>query len=125
MNFMAMIGLFVIMVPLAQIVMDHPYFQELKGKEGPKVPALTAKTKKTFILGIVITGLVSFVTAWLTFAVYDKILPVSFMSAGKFWFPSTTANCVMVWTAFNAAGASSGSGSTSRRIRQQVSAPTK
>ena len=103
MNFVAMIGLFVIMVPLAQIVMDHPYYQELKGKEGPKIPALSPKSKKSFIWGIAISGLVSFATAWLTFAIYDKILPVSFMSAGKFWFPSTTSNAVMVWTAFNAA----------------------
>jgi len=102
-NFLAMIGLFVIMVPLAQILMDHPAFSELKGKEGPKAPALsTPEAKRKYILGIVLSGLVSFGTALLTWVVYDKIFVVGFMSSGKFWFPIPTANNVMVWTAFMA-----------------------
>ncbi len=104
MNFLAMIGLFVVMVPIAQILMDHPFFQELKGKEGPKLPALsTPKAKRRYLFGILLTGLISFVTAWFTFVIYDKIFTAGFMSAGKFWFPIPTANNVMTWTAIMAA----------------------
>ena len=103
MNFLAMIGLFVIMVPLAQILMDHPSLQDLKGSEGPKVPALsTPKAKKNYVFGILLTGAVSFLSANLTFVIYDKIFTAGFMSSGKFWFPIPTANCVMVWTAIMA-----------------------
>ena len=103
-NFVAMIGLFVIMVPLAQVLMDHPAFSELKGKEGPKVPAnTTPEAKRRFLVGILLTGAVSFLTAPLTWVIYDKIFTAGFMSSGKFWFPIPTANNVMVWTALNAA----------------------
>ena len=103
-NFLAAIGLFVVMVPLAQVLMDHPAFSELKGKEGPKVPAnTTPEAKRRFLIGILLTGAVSFLTAPLTWVIYDKIFTAGFMSAGKFWFPIPTANNVMVWTALNAA----------------------
>jgi hypothetical protein len=106
MNFMAMIGLFVIMVPLAQILMDHPYFQELKGEEGPKVPALsTPKAKKRYLFGILLTGAISFLSAGLTWVIYDKIFVISWGSSGSFWFPIPMANNVMVWTAIMAAWA--------------------
>ncbi|MCB2214039.1 hypothetical protein KQH50_01465 [bacterium] len=102
-NFVAMIGLFVIMVPLAQILMDHPAFEELQGEEGPKVPGLTtAKAKRRWSFGILLTGAVSFLTALLTWVIYDKIFTAGFMSAGQFWFPIPTANNVMTWTALMA-----------------------
>ena len=104
MNFLAMIGLFVIMVPLAQILMDHPYFQDLKGAEGPKVPALsTPNAKRKFLFGILLTGVISFLSAGLTWVIYDKIFTAGFGSAGVFWYPIPTANNVMVWTAIMAA----------------------
>jgi len=103
MNFLAAIGLFVVMVPFAQILMEHPYFQGLKGVEGAKAAALsTAEAKKRYTLGILICGAVSFLSAGLTWVIYDKIFTAGFGSAGKLWFPAPTANNVMVWTAINA-----------------------
>jgi len=103
-NFVAAIGLFVVMVPFAQIVMEHPYYQDLKGEPGPKTPApSTPKAKRRFAFGILLTGLISFLSAGLTWVIYDKIFTAGFGSAQRFWFPAPTANNVMVWTAINAA----------------------
>ncbi len=104
MNFLAMIGLFVVMAPFAQILMEHPYFQDLKGTPGPKAPALTtSEAKKKHDFGILLSGLISFLSAGLTWVIYDKIFTAGFGSAKRFWFPAPTANNVMVWTAINAA----------------------
>ncbi len=102
-NFVAMIGLFVIMVPIAQLAMACPAFADLKGEEGPKVPAITKESRKMWVFGILLTGLLSFLSALLTWVIYDKIFTVSFGAAGQFWFPSITANNVMTWTAIMAA----------------------
>lgn len=104
MNFLAAIGLFVVMAPFAQVLMEHPYFKDLKGAPGPKAPALTtAAAKKKHNLGIILTGLISFLSAGLTWVIYDKIFTAGFGTAKRFWFPAPTANNVMVWTAINAA----------------------
>jgi len=101
-NFVAMIGLFVIMVPIAQLLLETPAFVDLKGTEGPKIPALTEKTRKTWNFGILVTGAISFLCALLTYVIYDKIFVVDRTGGGQFWFPVPTANCVMTWTAIMA-----------------------
>lgn len=99
-NFVALIGLFVIMVPTAQLMMGCPAFADLKGEEGPKVPAITKKSKPMWVIGIVGTGLISFLSAILTMVIYDKIFIIT--RQGQLFFPAPTANCVMTWTAIMA-----------------------
>lgn len=99
-NFVAMIGLFMIMVPVAQLLMATPVFAELKGTEGPKVPAITDKKKWAF--GILLTGALSFLSSILTYLIYDKIFVVDRVNGGQLLFPVPTANCVMTWTAIMA-----------------------
>ena len=103
-NFVAMIGLFVTMVPMAQLLMATPAFTDLKGQEGPKVPALNQKSKKKmWAFGILLTGALSFFSSILTYLIYDKIFIVDRAAGGQFWFPVPTANAVMTWTAIMAA----------------------
>ena len=99
-NFVAMIGLFVIMVPIAQLLMACPAFADLKGEEGPKVPAITKESRRMWIIGIVLTGVISFLAALLTWVIYDKIFIVE---GPRLIYAAPTANCVMTWTAIMAA----------------------
>ncbi|HOM67549.1 MAG: Alpha/beta hydrolase family protein [Chloroflexi bacterium ADurb.Bin120] len=99
-NFLSMIGLFMIMVPLAQILMSCPLFAELKGEEGPKIPALTPKSRKLWNIGILLTGAISFGAALLSWLIYDKIFVVA--TKPKAIFNAPTANNVFTWTAIMA-----------------------
>ncbi len=99
-NFLAMIGLFMIMVPLAQILMACPLFAEVKGEEGPKIPALTPKSRKLWNIGILLTGAISFGAALLSWLIYDKIFVVA--TQPKAIFNAPTANNVFTWTAIMA-----------------------
>lgn len=63
-NLIAMVGLFMLLVPIADLLMSCPCFASLRGVEGPKVPACVGKQKKKFWLGWVLCGVVSFVAAY-------------------------------------------------------------
>ncbi len=102
MNFVAMIGLFMLLIPMAQILMETPAFASLKGKEPPMLPALTPASSKRFWFGIILTGAVSFVTAVLTPKVYRAIFLTTLAGKPNTFFAASTLNCLMVWTAFNA-----------------------
>lgn len=62
-NMIAMIGLFLLIIPVAGLLLECPCFASIKGKEGPKIPALQGKSKTRFWVGWVLTGVVSFLLA--------------------------------------------------------------
>lgn len=97
-NFVAMIGLFIIMVPIAQLLMDCPVFADLKGEEGPKVPAITKESRPMWNIGILLTGVISFITAILSWPLYRKIFTDTTAGIPTTFFAASTANCVGTWT---------------------------
>lgn len=102
-NLIALIGLFMMLWPLLEMLLTTEFFKELKAAgEIPMLPALTEKSKKKFILGIVLGGAVSFATACLTIPTYRAIFADCVAGKPGVLFNASTMNCVMVWTLFNA-----------------------
>ncbi|MEG1908553.1 MAG: hypothetical protein RR147_03050 [Oscillospiraceae bacterium] len=103
-NLVAMIGLFMLLVPLCSLLLRIPAFADLKGVEGPKVPALDGKRKKVFWIGWILGGVASFVTAVIaTVAVPSLGSTVhGFSMLNWTFFASPTMNTVAVWTLLSA-----------------------
>jgi hypothetical protein len=100
-NFLAMIGLFMLMVPLAQLLMTTHAFADLKGQEPPMLPALTSKSVKKFWFGIILTGVISFIAAIAAIPLYRAIFVDTLAGRPTTFFAASTTNCLMVWTALN------------------------
>ncbi|MEG2104409.1 MAG: hypothetical protein RRY04_04355 [Oscillospiraceae bacterium] len=103
-NLVAMIGLFMLLVPLCSLLLRIPAFADLKGVEGPRVPALDGKRKKVFWIGWILGGVASFVTAVIaTVAVPSLGSTVhGFSMLNWTFFASPTMNTVAVWTLLSA-----------------------
>lgn len=105
-NLVAMVGLFMLLVPVTDLLLKIPCFENLRGAEGPKVPALTTKDrKKGFWIGWALGGVMSFLFAWLTIKLWD--IP-AFMAGSGYSMPNIglfaapTMNYVACWTFFSA-----------------------
>lgn len=99
-NFIAMIGLFMLLVPFCQLLLACPVFADLKGKEGPKIPAPDANGKKRFWIGWALGGVMSFI-----FAVIATVLPIpnhGFGMTNWTFFAAPTMNVVAIWTGLSA-----------------------
>lgn len=98
-NLVAMIGLFMLLVPAADLLMSCPYFAQLRGSEGPKVPACVGPTKRKFWIGWVVGGIVSFIAAFIA-------IKVAVVKGGvlepQTIFAAPTMGYVTVWTAISA-----------------------
>ena len=62
-NLVAMVGLFMLLVPATDLLLSVPCFAGLRGEEGPRIPALSGKRKKVYWIGFVLSGIISFVAA--------------------------------------------------------------
>lgn len=96
-NLIAMVGLFMLLVPVTDLLLNIPCFASLRGAEGPKVPALEGKRKKAYWIGFVVSGLFSFVAA--IASIY-----IAFVRGGvlepKGFFAVPTMGYVACWTTF-------------------------
>lgn len=102
-NLIAMVGLIMLLVPMADLLMSVPCFASLRGAEGPKVPALSPAGKKRFWFGWALTGLISFATAVISVYLTYKIpWPNDPFKASNI-FPAAGMNTVTLWTVFNLA----------------------
>lgn len=94
-NLVAMVGLFMLLVPVADLLMSCPCFAELRGVEGPKVPACEGEQKKKFWFGWVLCGVVSFVAAY-------AAIKLAFVRGGQLEpqviFAAPTMGYVGLWT---------------------------
>jgi len=102
-NFIGLIAIFMLLVPLAKLLMKVPAFASLAGNEPPKLPALTSKSKKLFWVGWIIAGVVSFLTVLLTLQLY-KTVPFyekARLGIPTVFFGATTTNVVMTWAFMN------------------------
>lgn len=103
-NFVAAIGLLMLIIPITKMLLGTSAFADLKGQEGPKVPALTAEGKKKFWFGLILGGLISLVTAIITTVVVPSLGNTThgFSMSNWTFFAAPTMNTVAVWTAMNA-----------------------
>lgn len=101
-NLLAMIGLFMMLVPMTELLLSVPCFEKLRGKEGPKVPVLTEAGKKKFWTGWVVGGVISFVTAIISVYLTYKIPWANDPFHASNLFPAPAMNDVWLWTLFNA-----------------------
>lgn len=62
-NMIAMIGLFLLIIPITGLLLECPCFAGIRGKEGPKIPALQGKAKTRFWGGWILTAGASFLLA--------------------------------------------------------------
>jgi dienelactone hydrolase len=102
-NLIGFVAIFILLVPLAKLLMKIPVFASLAGQEPAKLPALTASGKKLFWGGWVIAGVVSFLTAVITMPLYKVIPPLIPARIGtpSVFFGASTTNIVMVWAVLN------------------------
>lgn len=104
-NLVAMVGLFMLLVPFCGMLLDCPVFADLKGVEGPKIPALSGKRKKSFWIGWVLGGVVSFLAAWLAVEIVpslDATKNHGFFMTNWTFFAAPTMNTISVWTILSA-----------------------
>jgi len=105
MNFVAMIGLFMLLLPIAELLLKVPCFAALKGTEGPRIPALSDEGKKKFWIGLLLGGATSFIfaviaTVWVPSI--DATKNHGFFMSNWTHFPGPTMNTVAVWTLLSA-----------------------
>lgn len=102
-NLIALVGLFMMLWPLLEMLLTTNAFKDLKAQgEIKMLPALTPASRKKFIIGILLGGAVSFATACLTIPTYRAIFADCVAGKPGVLFNASTMNCVMTWTFFNA-----------------------
>ncbi|MBP3736295.1 MAG: alpha/beta hydrolase [Lachnospiraceae bacterium] len=99
-NFIAMIGLFMLLVPIGALLLSVPCFASLRGTPAPALPAPDAEGKKKFWRGWWLGGLVSFLAAWAATVIVPSLgNPMhGFSMANWFLFAAPTMNTVAFWT---------------------------
>lgn len=104
-NLIAMVGLFMLLVPVCDLLLSVPCFADLRGSEGPAIPAPTGKRKTMFWVGWVLGGLVSFGFAVLATVVVPSLGNVKhgFSMSNWTFFAAPTMNTVALWTILSAA----------------------
>ena len=96
-NLIAMVGLFMLLVPFGGLLLSVPCFASLRGEMAPARPALDNKGKKKFWFGWALGGAVSFVMA----AVVAQLFPLT--TASTSIFAATTMNAIGLWSLLSAA----------------------
>ena len=94
-TFVGLIGIFLLLVPMAELLMKVPCFAELKKPCPPKLPALTAGGKKLFWGGWLLCGAVSFVTAVLSMPVYRAIFADTVAGKPSVFFAASTTSSLL------------------------------
>lgn len=103
-NLVAMVGLFMLILPMCSYMLEIPCFASLKGVEGPKLPALNAKTKKKFWFGWALCGAVSFIAALIVvcFIPLQNGTIHGYSMKNLTFFAAPTMNAVAEWTLLSA-----------------------
>ena len=102
-NLLGLIALFVIIVPMADLLMRVPCFASLRAEKEPALlPAPKGKKGKAIFWG---SWVFSWVVSWLSFMTVGKLderwMPVVAARGNATWFPQTTTNFIMIWAVFN------------------------
>lgn len=100
-NLIAMVGLLMLLVPFCSLLLDTPWFADLKGVEGPRIPVLTAERKKGFWIGWGLGGIASFIAAVIAVMVVPSLNADKnhgFFMTNWTFFSAPTMNTVALWT---------------------------
>ena len=99
-NGLAMVGLFMLLVPFCSLLLKVPCFASLQGTPGPALPALDAKGKKKFWIGWALGGIVSFLAAWAATVIVPSLNNTTHGFSMYNWtlFAAPTMNTVTFWT---------------------------
>lgn len=100
-NFIGLVGLVLLIVPMAQLLMKVPCFASLAGEEPAKLPALTPKRKPLFWGGIVGLGLVSFCSVIIATPLSNKIFQPAPAAPRRIFLAAFDQNPVLVWAVIN------------------------
>lgn len=104
-NLIAMVGLLMLLVPVCSLLLDTPWFADLKGVEGPRIPALTGGRKRNFWIGWALGGVVSFIAAVIAVNVVPSLNAAKnhgFFMTNWTFFAAPTMNTVALWTLLSA-----------------------
>ena len=100
-NFIGLVAIFVLLVPMAKLLMRIPCFASLSGKEPPRLPALTPLRKAFFWGGILVLGLVSFFTGILSPIVSNTIMGIGPTVPRRIFLGAFENNPIMIWAIIN------------------------
>jgi hypothetical protein len=98
-NLIALLALLALFVPLADIFMKIPCFAGLRGSPGPQIP-YTARSKKIFVIGLLLNGVISFVTVLFTLFNFNNLFPAH-IPVSTLLFGSTHMNAFIFWSFIN------------------------
>jgi len=100
-NFAALIGLFMLIIPLCKLLLEIPWFKELQGTEGEKFLKFTGNYRRRYWVGAIVGGLVSLGAAFLTVKIMptaDPAINNGYLQTSVAWFAVPIMNTVGVWT---------------------------
>lgn len=100
-NLAAMVGLFMLIIPLCDLLLSAPYFAELRGTPAKKLPPFTGSIRRRYWLGAVLGGLVSLGAAFLTIVAAptaDISVNNGYLQTSVVWFAVPTMNTIGLWT---------------------------
>ena len=101
-NLLGLIAAFMLIVPLATLLLKVPAFASLKTPVPAKLPALSDRKSKLFFWG---SWILSWVISWLSFIPIGKldqyIFPATTNREVSSWFPQPTTNFILLWAVFN------------------------
>lgn len=104
-NGLGIIGLFMMIAPLASLLLQVPCFEVLQHKEPARLPALTTKRGKTFFWGgWAISWIASGLSLFPISLLSNKVFPVNISgnSVTANLFPMNINNGIWFWATFNA-----------------------
>jgi pimeloyl-ACP methyl ester carboxylesterase len=101
-NLIALIGLIMLLVPLADLLLKVPCFANLRGTEGPMIPTPAGRRKTRIVLSIILCVLVSFGTCVASYLFFDTdifgtLFPAG-MVANTYFFSATAMNPILIMT---------------------------
>ncbi|SFC29860.1 alpha/beta fold hydrolase [Clostridium uliginosum] len=100
-NFIGMIGVFLFIFPLTQLLLKVPVFESLKHPEPKALPALANGKSKLIFWGSILISTAISTIAFLPIGNLDKILmpdPAKFAPSKA--FPLNAENFIMIWACF-------------------------
>lgn len=100
-NLIAMIGLFMLIIPLCDLLLTIPCFAGLRGQPGPKLPSAAGSGKRIYWLGAAAGGLVSLGAAFLSIKVAptaDASINNGYLQTSVTLFAVPVMNTIGFWT---------------------------
>lgn len=105
MNAIGLVGFFLMLIPLASLLMKTPFFASLEQPAGPAKPApKTSRAKAVFLVSILLLTVLPGLTVMPVFSdlAYGKIFSNGVTNNSTDFFPQPGPNAIIVWAVVNA-----------------------